>query len=171
MTPSPSSSVDVSANHGFSLIEVLISMLIFAVGALGALALTNFIFSNYRDSRNLTEGTTAGRSEMERILGQSGGALAECAPSTCANGLGCSLTNCWRQVRVQPGGVPFQVDNFRRRNGAVINIEVRVRYPRNRDAQGLGRSAAGTADPGWVDCLATPDQCKTLFFHGQKPAN
>ena len=158
---------------GLTLIEVLISLFIFAIGSLGALALTSFIFQTQMDSRNLGEATAVGRAELERILGQhalSTPALLTCTVQTLTN------RNCFREMRgtardavvtaAQGAGTVFQVENIRFLDTTtnMVRVEVRVSYPRAREQRGLFR-----ADAGSVDCPVTPALCKTVVFYGSKP--
>lgn len=161
-----------ATEDGLTLIEVLIALFVFAVGSLGALALTSFIFQTQMDSRNLGEATVVGRSELERILGQ--GATTSPALLTCTvRSLG--TPNCFRELRAtardavnaaaQDTGTVFQVENTRFLDTVtnMVRIEVRVSYPRAREPRGLFRAAAGA-----VDCPTTPQLCKSVLFYGSK---
>lgn len=163
---------DIRHEDGLTLIEVLIALFIFAIGSLGALSLTSFIFQNQMDSRNLGEATVVGRAELERILGQhatSSPTILSCTVQALGD------SNCFREMRgtardatvaaAQGSGTVFQVENIRSLDGStgMVRVEVRVMYPRNRDQRGLFRAA-----PGAVDCPATPALCRSVSFYGSK---
>lgn len=158
----------IGRHDGFTLIEVLIALVVFSVGALGALGLLSVVLNGNKDAQVLTEATAAARSEMERIMGQTGSTLAECTGTCTAYNAGaCSYNNnCWREVRSAPNGSVFQVDNHRQVGSTAVTVRVAVRYPRSRDARGIVNG--GSPPAGWTDCLATPENCKTLFFYNQK---
>lgn len=160
-------------DDGFTLIETLIAMVIFLIGSLAMVSLMLAVIHTNRNSYTLTEAVTAGRTEMERILSNPDPTTPNpCAPGTCTDFAGCTTTTplCAREVVVrgtQPGteagAMRFQVINERTLNGGLSLITVRVRWPRDEDKRGLP-----TTSPEYVDCVATPGECKTLIFNGQK---
>ena len=159
------------SRRGFSLIEVLIALAIFAIGSLAALALTGAIFDTAKDAQTITEETNVGRAEVERIMGQNASsvpAITDCAGTSApASFLTCkSNQDCCRIVSVFTTGqsMAFQVNNYRQVINNAVVIEVDVRYPRQRDKRALVPGANG-----FVDCLASPTLCHNIPFFDEKP--
>ncbi len=148
----------------FSLIEVLIAMVIFSVGALGALALTNYMFMSHADARNITEATVVGRSEMERVMGAPNPGAA--CTTACTDAATCSAA-CWRQLTGTGDvtGPVFQVYNLRAVTGGQLRVRVEVLWPKDRAIRSVRRG-----ETGFVDCVSSSDRtkCKGIFFYNQR---
>ena len=68
--------------EGFTLIEVLVSMAIFMIGAMGVIGLLVYVMRGHKQSFAVTGAMSAGRAEMERIMALDTNSLNDCKTST-----------------------------------------------------------------------------------------
>lgn len=167
---------------GMSLIEVLISMAIFSIGALGVLGMfTTTLYLNM-DSRQSQEATVIANWILEQmqILPINDPLISGCPPPT----------GCWPVVvggaliappnaavqtismselqGLPPSGNRFQVHWIREDDvpmPGMAHFRVRVYWPRQREVRGLDQGVGG-----FIDCVATPAPCRRIEINTYKGA-
>lgn len=170
----------ISAEAGMTLIEVLISMLIFSVGALGVLGMfTTTLYLNM-DARQSQEANVIGNWIAEQI--QAFDALdtrISCAVPACyidapagvwTNGAGTAMTITVPELQGDVAyGNRYQATITRVDGDSssvpdrMLYYRINVAWPRNREARALDPASAG-----YVNCLTTPTVCRRVSFHTYK---
>ncbi len=168
-------------SSGMTLIEVLVSMMIFSIGALGVLGMfTTTLYLNM-DARQSQDATVIGNWFLEQV---------QILPLSDPHVMGCAAPNgCWAdvdaggalnsvpfgQVRTltiselegdAPSGTRFQV-HWIREDGVpaagMAHFRVRVYWPRRREDRALE-----PGDAGFVNCFTTPGSCRRLEMNTYK---
>lgn len=157
---------------GFTLLEVLVSMLIFSIGALGVLGMVTTTLHLNINSRQTTEATQLAIRQMERLQ------LLSNAPvpaefSSCGMGTRCYLTTTLgvstAEATMQPanvigdtaGSTLFYETTWRVSTGTPRFLEVIVYWPKNRNLSGEDWSAAGLNCPATNNCY----QVQLFSYH------
>ncbi len=162
------------AQAGMTLIEVLVALTVFSVGALGVLGMVTITMHLNQNSRQTSEAAQLGIRQMENLQ-----LVLQANMATDPQFTNCG-TRCWLMptlaeqtspVAMQPavllgGGagsslfyqVSWRVSPF----GNLQYMEVNVHWPKNR---GLGAVDWTTL----LDCQATPVNCYSVQFHSYHP--
>lgn len=157
---------------GMTLIEVLIALVVFSIGALGVLGMVTITMHLNVNSRQTSEASQLAIRQMENLqLVQV--ATADTQFTSCG-------TRCWLRpdlalqasaVALQPanllGGTTgstlyYQLSWRTTAFGNLKYIEVNVHWPKN-------RSLGGTDWTSVLDCQANPVTCYTVQFHSYHP--
>jgi type IV pilus assembly protein PilV len=87
-------------DHGFTLVEVLIAMLVFTIGLLGVAALTIMIISGNSFSRALTTATALAHDKLEELRDTPYSAISDGKETVAENNL--TYTRVWKVTTDQP---------------------------------------------------------------------
>jgi len=160
----------------FTLIEVLVSLGIFAIGSLGVLAMVTTSLNLNNNSRQIQEASLLAQWKLEQIQLIT---TTHAFIASCATGNGCwqdgtsatpgASAKCVRPTDVLGSGVgstAFYQLNWQQTPLAGANlgmryIRVTVFWPRNHQQMSTDYSSA-------LDCRATPTSCRSVEFHVYK---
>ena len=175
-----------SLQSGMTLIEVLVALTVFSIGALGVLGMVTITLQLNQSSKQITEATQLGIRHMERMQMEN--------PATSPYFAAPCDTRCWLSdtdgaagTAIAPVGAAEVIRPYDLNGGigsgayyeitwrvtqnatqaapitALNYIEIRVLWPKNRDLSGTDWVASGD-----VDCQATPDRCYNVLFHSYR---
>lgn len=167
----------LAEESAFTLIEVLISMAIFAIGSLGVLGMVMITVKLNFDARATNDASLLAQRKLEAMQ-------IDPAPTTSPDFTACVVaTPCWLDSTmalstsvkaiqlsdVRGAGATsetrYQVTWYTNGSGTtgVSHILVVVSWPRNRELQALAQGVVG-----FVNCSTTPTECRRLEFHSYR---
>lgn len=171
----------IRSDAGFTLLEALVSLLIFSIGALGVLGLVTTSLRTNAQARQISEASLVGQWKVEQLQVRpitdaylaSGCAAAATLTTMCRQNGGSStpittaasmtigdvgaaaVSSARYQVFWNVRAVPSQP--------GMSAIDVQVMWPRDRNLQGLDAGATG-----FVDCGSTPERCFRVAFNSYR---
>lgn len=164
------------ARSGFTLIEVLVAMGIFAIGSLGVLAMVTTSMTLNNNARQIQEASLLAQWKLEQLQLVP---IAHAFIGSCGTGSGCwqagtSGSPSATVAGVRPtdvlgssaGSAAFYQLNWKQTtltgaNAGLRYIRVTVYWPRN--VQLMSSDYSGT-----LDCRAAPAECRSVEFHFYK---
>ena len=173
--------VHASQQEGFTLIEVLVSTVIFAIGALGVVSMLTLTIRQTSNGRAQIEATSLAEFRLEQLQ-TSATAFVTCVngalPSVCytfwdegatmikhngatADTIGISDIGAAGSANT---GIRFQMTwGYSIPRAGLRHYVVDVSWPRNHDARGAN---PGTAN--FIDCGTNPGLCHTITLHSYR---
>lgn len=159
-----------SREEGLSLIEVLVAMAVFAIGALGVLGMTTTTLHLNLNSRQITDATILGSRQLEQmqLVGLGASEFSSCGTRCWLNPTG--LVPSTSAMTIRPADVlggaagsnaSYQVTWRVQSTGGMTYIHVVVHWPKSRDL-------SGTDWTSQLDCFATPQSCYSVQFHSYR---
>lgn len=160
-------------HSGFTLIEVLIAMGIFAIGSLGVLAMVTTSMTLNSNARQIQEASLLAQWKLEQLQLVP---VSHTFVTNCASGSGCwqngtSTTESTAAAGVRPtdvlgstaGSTAFyqlnwKVTTLTAPNAGLRYIHVAAYWPRNVNLMSSNYS-------GTLSCIASPTECRTVEFH------
>ncbi len=155
---------------GFTLIEVLVAMLVFSIGALGILGMVTTSLKLNTNARQIGEASRLGIFKLDQLQTSNpqSSDLTSCGTRCWSSGLGGRATTAAtvRPSDLLSGGTGsnarFQLTWNSRMSGELRYIGVTVYWPKERDKIGLD-----VGDTGFIDCTVAANDhlCYRVQFH------
>lgn len=162
-----------SRERGFTLIEVLIAMAIFAIGSLGVLAMMTTSLQENASARQAHEATLLASMKLEHLdnVAGSDADLTSCS-SRCWEDSSMVTQTSSRTIQMENVGGGSATSTRYQLTWSVMTpsnlaggkaYTVTVFWPRDKTKYGIAYNATG-----YVDCTVSPAQCHRVDFYGMR---